>query len=68
MNADYSLFFCNFATESRRYSTRKMSARTYYLISISKNSVYMPNTQPQPEIKKCTLKMYPMHDENNAND
>ena len=45
-----------------------MSARTYYLISISKNSVYMPNTQPQPKIKKCTLKMYPMYDENNAND
>lgn len=67
MNADYSLFFCNFVNESRRYSTRKMSARTNYLIYISDNSVYQSDYQSQPETKKCTLKMYPIHKKSNIN-
>lgn len=67
MNADYSLFCCNFAVGNRLHTTSKMSAITNYLISISKNSVYLSNYQPQPEIKKCTLNMYPKYEINNAN-
>lgn len=67
MNADNSLFFCNFAVESRLHTTSKVSALINYLISISENSVYLSNYQPQPEIKKCTLKMYPAYETNNAN-
>lgn len=67
MNADYSLFFRNFAAESRLHITCEISAKTNYLILISEKSVYLSNYQPQPEIKECTLKMYPTYEINNAN-
>lgn len=61
-------FFSNFGVERRLNTPSNMSAITNYLTSNSKNSVYQSKYQPQPEIKKCTLKMYPIYDKNNAND
>lgn len=60
-------FFRNFAAESRLHITSEISAKTNCLISISEKSVYLSNYQPQPEIKKCTLKMYPEYETNNVN-
>lgn len=68
MNADNSLFRCNFSVGSRLHTTSKMSAITNYLFLISENSVYQSKYQPQPEIKKCTLKMHPEYNKNNTND